>query len=77
VAYLALLQGLGALSTIVRTDDPDQWARVASYLIMAALVQIFGAIAVNESMRSIEVASAHRFALRKAFGESVLLQAAG
>jgi hypothetical protein len=77
VTYLALLQGLGALSTIVPTNDPDQWARHASYLIMAALVQIFGAIVVNESMRSIEVASAHRFALRKAFGESVLLQAAG
>jgi hypothetical protein len=77
VTYLALLEGLGALSTIVPTDDPDQWARLASYLIMAALVQIFGAIAVNESFRSIEVASAHRFTLRKAFGESVLLQSAG
>ena len=42
---------------------------------MAALVQILGAIAVNEAFRSIEGASAHRFALRKAFGENVLLQA--
>jgi len=73
ITYLAVLQGLGALSTIVPTDDPDEWAHLASYLIIAALVQIFGAIAVNESCRSIEVASAHRFALRKAFGESVLL----
>ena len=73
VAYLAVLQGLGALSTIVPTDDHDQWARLASYLFMAALVQIFGAIVVNEAFRSIEVASAHRFTLRKAFGASVLL----
>jgi hypothetical protein len=77
VAYLAILQGLGALSTIAATSDQDQWARLASYLIMAALVQILGAIAVNEAFRSIEGASAHRFALRKAFGENVLLQASG
>ena len=73
VAYLAILQGLGALSTIVPTDDPDEWAHLAAYLIIAALVQIFGAIAANEACRSIEGASAHRFALRKAFGENVLL----
>ena len=77
VAYLAILQGLGALSTIAATNEPDDWARLASYLIMAALVQILGAIAVNEAFRSIEGASAHRFALRKAFGENVLLQASG
>jgi hypothetical protein len=75
IAYLAVLQGLGALSTIVPTNDPDEWARLASYLIMAALVQILGAIAVNEACRSIEGASNHRYALRKAFGETVLLQA--
>jgi len=77
VAYLAILQGLGALSTIAATNDPDEWAQLAAYLIIAALVQILGAIAVNEAFRSIEGASAHRFALRKAFGENVLLQAAG
>ncbi len=76
VAYLAVVQGLGALSTIVPTSDPDEWARLASYLIIAALVQVLGAIAVNEAFRSIEGASEHRFALRKAFGENVLLQAA-
>lgn len=75
VAYLAILQGLGTLSTIVPTHESEQWARLASYLIMAALIQIFGAIAVNESCRSIEEASAHRYTLRKAFGENVLLQA--
>jgi hypothetical protein len=77
LAYIAIVQGLGALSTIAASNDPDEWARLASYLIMAALVQILGAIAVNEACRSIEGASAHRFALRKAFGENVLLQASG
>jgi hypothetical protein len=75
VSYVAVLQGLGALSTIVPTDDPDEWARLAAYLIIAALIQILGAIAVNEAFRSIEGASNHRYALRKAFGENVLLQA--
>lgn len=75
VAFIAILQGLGALSTIVPTDDPDQWARLAAYLIMAALVQILGAIAINEACRSIDAASTHRYDLRKAFGESVLAQA--
>jgi hypothetical protein len=75
VAYIAVVQGLGALSTIVPTNDPDEWARLASYLIIGALVQILGAIAVNEALRSIEGASNHRYALRKAFGENVLLQA--
>ena len=75
VAYLAILQGLGTLSTIVPTHDADRWAHLASYLIMAALIQIFGAIAVNESCRAIEVASAQRYSLRKAFSENVMLQA--
>jgi hypothetical protein len=73
VSYLAFLHGLGALSTIVPTDDPDEWGMLAAYLIMAALIQIFGAIAVNAAFGSVEAASAHRGALRKAFGESVLL----
>ncbi|HEX4980760.1 MAG TPA: hypothetical protein VFV63_03640 [Ilumatobacteraceae bacterium] len=77
VAYLAILQGLGTLSTIVPTHDADRWAHIASYLIMAALVQIFGAIAVNESCRAIEVASTHRYSVRKAFSENVLLRAGG
>jgi hypothetical protein len=75
IAYLALLQGLGALSTLVPTDDPDEWAKLASYLVMAAFVQLLGAIAVNQACRSIEGASAHRYAMRKAFGENVLLHA--
>lgn len=74
VGYIAFLHGLGALSTIVPTDDPDKWAGLAAYLIMAALIQILGAIAVNAGFGSIEAASAHRGALRKAFGENVLLQ---
>jgi hypothetical protein len=77
VAYLAILQGLGTLSTIVPTDDAEQWAHLASYLIMAALIEIFGAIAANEACRAIEVASAKRYSLRKAFGENVLLHATG
>lgn len=75
VAYVAILQGLGTLSTVVPTHDAERWARLASYLIMAALIQIFGAIAANESCRAIEVASAKRYSLRKAFSENVLLQA--
>jgi hypothetical protein len=42
---------------------------------MAALVQILGTIAVNEALRSLEGASAHRYALRKACSENVMLQA--
>ncbi len=74
VAYLAMLPALGALSTIVPTDDPDEWSRLASYLIIAALIQILGAIAINSGFSSIEAASAHRYSLRKAFGENALLQ---
>jgi hypothetical protein len=75
VAYVAHLQGLGGLSTIERTDDPEPWGRLSAYLIMAALIQVFGAIAANEACRSIEGASQHRYELRRKFGESVLLQA--
>jgi hypothetical protein len=74
VAYLAFLHGLGALSTIVPTDDPEKWAGLAANLVMAAMIQILGAIAVNAAFSSIESSSAHRGALRKAFGENVLLQ---
>ncbi|MGH9132394.1 MAG: hypothetical protein ACRDZZ_00550 [Ilumatobacteraceae bacterium] len=75
VAYIVHLQTLGALSTIEATDDHERWGRLAAYLIMAALIQLVGAIAANEACRSIEDASEHRYSLRKAFGESVLLQA--
>jgi hypothetical protein len=75
VVYLAILQGPGALSTIVPTGDPEEWARLGTYLIIAALMQILGTIAVNEALRSIDGASAHRYALRKAFGENVMVQA--
>ncbi len=74
VAYLAFLHGLGALSTIVPTNDPDEWGGLAGYLILAALIQILGAISVNAAFSSIESASLHRYTLRKAFGENVLLQ---
>jgi hypothetical protein len=74
--YLAHLQGLGGVSNIERTDDPTEWAMLGIYLVIGALIQALGALAVNEAARAVETGTQHRFDLRSRFGESVLAQAA-
>lgn len=74
--YLAHVQFLGGLSTIERTDDPSEWTKVAAYLVIAALMQVLGALAANEAARSIEEGTEQRYQLRHRFGESLLAQAA-
>ena len=76
VAYLAHLQGLGGVSNIERTDDSTEWAMLGIYLVIGALIQALGALAVNEAARAVETGTQHRFDLRSRFGESVLAQAA-
>ncbi|MDW3213901.1 MAG: hypothetical protein R8G01_07905 [Ilumatobacteraceae bacterium] len=73
--YLAQLQFLGGLSTIDQTSPPDEWGRLGAYLIIGGLLQVLGALSVNEAARSIETATAHRYELRNRFGESLLAQA--
>jgi hypothetical protein len=76
-AWLAQMQFLGGLSTVERTDDPTQWARLGSYLVIGALLQVLGALAANEAARAIEDGTDNRYSLRNRFGESLLEQAAG
>ena len=76
VAYLAIVQGLGALSTIVPTNDPDEWARLASYLIIASLSRSSARSPSTRPSARSRVPPTTAYALRKAFGENVLLQAA-
>ena len=54
VVYLAHLQGLGGVSNIERTDDTTEWAMLGIYLVIGALIQALGALAVNEAARAIE-----------------------
>jgi hypothetical protein len=67
VVYLAHLQGLGGVSNIERTDDPERWGLLGAYLVIGALIQ---------AARGIEEGSTHRYELRSRFGESLLSQAA-
>lgn len=76
VVYLAHLQGLGGVSNIERTTDPDEWGVLGAYLVIGALIQALGALAANEAGRAIEDGSQHRYELRSRFGESLLAQAA-
>ena len=76
VIYLAHLQGLGGVSNIERTNDPDEWPVLGAYLVIGALIQALGALAANEAARAIEDGSQHRYELRSRFGESLLAQAA-
>jgi preprotein translocase subunit SecG len=76
IVYLVHLEGLGGVSNIERTDDSSEWAMLGIYLVIGALIQALGALAVNEAARSIEEATQHRFELRNRFGESLLAQAA-
>lgn len=74
--YLAQMQFLGGLSTIDQSSPPEDWGRLGAYLIMGGLLQVLGALSVNEAARSIETGTAHRYELRNRFGESLLAQAA-
>lgn len=76
VVYLAHLQTLGGVSNTERTDDARDWAMLGIHLVIGALVQALGALAVNEAARAIETGTQHRFDLRSRFGESLLAQAA-
>ena len=76
VGFLAHLQFLGALSTIDQESPADEWGQLGAYLIIAALLQVLGALAANEAARAIEEGTMNRFELRHRFGESLLAQAA-
>lgn len=72
VAYLALLESMGALSTIDRTTDIHGWGRTGANLVIVVLVQALGALAANEAGRAIEEATTNRYDIRHRFGESLL-----
>lgn len=75
VAYLAQLQGLGGLSTVDETSDPDRWSRLGAYLVIGALLQVLGSLSANEAARAIEEGTENRYQLRHRFGEALLAQA--
>lgn len=75
IAYVAQLQFLGGLSTVDQESTPDKWGELGAYLIIGALIQVLGALSANESARSIEEGTMHRYELRNRFGESLLAQA--
>lgn len=75
IAFVVVLQEMGGLSTIERTDDSAEWGMLGVRLVILALIQALGALAANEAARAIEDGSLHRYDLRSRFGESVLHQA--
>ena len=75
IALIAMIQFLGGLSTIDEDAGAGEWGRLGAYLIIVALTQVLGTLAVNEGARAIEEGTEHRYQLRSRFGESVLAQA--
>ncbi|MEO6653484.1 MAG: hypothetical protein ABIP17_12595 [Ilumatobacteraceae bacterium] len=75
VAFVIHLQFFGGLSTIDQQSTSDEWGRLGAYLIISALLQVLGALSINEAARAIEDGSQHRYDLRHRFGESLLAQA--
>lgn len=76
IAYLAVLEFLGGLSTIDRESSTGQWGQVGAYLLIGGLLQVIGALSANEACRSVEDGTQHRYDLRSRFSESLLAQAA-
>jgi hypothetical protein len=75
VVYIAHLQGLGGLSTIEETNDPEKWGRLGAYLLIGGLIQVLGTLSANEAARAIEEGTEHRYQLRHRFGEALMAQA--
>lgn len=67
VLCLAAVQFLGALSTVESSTEPAEWGRIASYMIVLALLQVIAALAANEALRAIEVATGQRYQTRMSF----------
>jgi hypothetical protein len=76
VVYLVHVQLLAGLWTVEFTADPDEWGLLAAYLVIAALLQVLGTLAVNEGCRSLDDAAEHRYEMRHQFATGVLSQAA-
>jgi hypothetical protein len=78
VGSAAMIQMLEGLSTLeIRTDDgvwpnPDDWGRLASYLLVGALLLVVGTLFANEACRSLEDGARLRYELRTQFTASVL-----
>lgn len=75
IILIAIIQFLGALSTVDEQSASGDWARLGAYLVITALVQVLGTLAASEGARAIEEGTEHRYQLRSRFGESVLAQA--
>lgn len=76
IGYVAQLQFLAGLSTADQQSPSEDWGELGAYLIIGALIQLLGALSINEAARAIEEGTQHRFELRNRFGESLLAQAA-
>jgi len=44
VVYIAHLQGLGGLSTIEKTTDPEEWGQLGAYLLIGGLIAVLGTL---------------------------------
>ncbi|MCU0259444.1 MAG: hypothetical protein MUE78_00355 [Ilumatobacteraceae bacterium] len=81
VGSAAMIQLLEGLSTIEVGSGPgewplaDDWGRLASYLLIGALLQLVGTLFANEACRSLEDAAQLRYELRNQFTTSVLNRA--
>jgi hypothetical protein len=73
--FLAATQFLGGLSTVDQSSGADTWGPLGAYLVIVGLLQVLGALSINEAQRAIEEATEHRYQLRQRFGESLLAQA--
>ncbi len=74
IGFVAVIQLSGGLATIDRTTDLHGWGRSGALVLIAALIQVLGALAFTEAGRALEEGTQHRYELRSRFGESVLLQ---
>ena len=74
LGFVVVVQLSGGLATIDRTTDLHGWGRSGALVLIAALIQVLGALAFTEAGRALEEGTQHRYELRSRFGESVLMQ---
>ena len=65
VVLVVYLQALGGLTTIEESPDTD-FGRLAVFLAIGALLQVFSTLAVTEACRTLEVATEHEADLHNA-----------
>lgn len=64
--YLVLVQGSATVTSIEATNVSERWGELGALLVLTAVIQVLGALSVNEAIHGISNAADRRYTARRA-----------